>query len=70
MHLPNSAELSWFLSGMWAALFILKAGRSSQSGFFAVVALLVVAIGPALGLLYQDQLSQFSKRFQQELHSQ
>lgn len=58
MSLPDGAELAWFLSGMWAALFILRAGRASQSGFFAVVATLFVAAVPALGLLFEAQLGQ------------
>ena len=64
MNLPNGAELAWFLCGMWAALFILKAARSTHAGFFAVVALLVVAIAPAAGLLYEHQLSDLAKRMQ------
>lgn len=69
MHLPNGAEFAWFLSGMWAALFILRLSRSMHSGFFGVVALLVVAIMPALGLLYQHQLGEIAKRFQQEIRA-
>lgn len=64
MSLPNGAEFAWFLSGMWAALFILRAGRMSQSGFFAVVAMLVIAVVPALGLLFDSQLAEFAARVQ------
>ena len=49
---------------MWAALFILRAGRMWQSGFFAVVAMLVVAVVPALGLLFNTQLAEFAARVQ------
>ena len=69
MSLPTGAELAWFLSGMWAALFILRAGRMSQSGFFAVVAILVVAMLPALGLLFETQLGEFAARVQQVIHA-
>ena len=65
MSLRTGAELAWFLSGAWAVLFILRASRSTQSGFFAVAALLVVAVLPALGLLYESQLTEFAKRVQQ-----
>ena len=64
MSLPNGTELAWFLSGMWAALFILRAGRVSQSGFFAVVATLVVGALPSLGLLFETQLGEFAARVQ------
>jgi len=64
MNLPDGTEFAWFLSGMWAALFILRAGRMWQSGFFAVVAMLVVAIVPALGLLFNTQLADFAARVQ------
>ncbi len=69
MNLPNGAELAWFLCGMWAALFILKAARSTHAGFFAVVALLVVAVAPAAGLLYEHQLSDLAKRMQQAVRN-
>jgi hypothetical protein len=69
MNLPNGAELAWFLCGMWAALFILRAARSTHAGFFAVVALLVVAIAPAAGMLYERQLNEFVKRVQQVVHN-
>ncbi len=69
MNLPNGAEFGWFLSGMWATIFILRAGRSSHAGFFAVFLLLVVAIAPALGLLYQAQLNEFARQVQDVVHS-
>ena len=52
MILPNGTELAWFLSGMWATIFVLRAGRASQSGFFAVLATLVLAVLPAVGILF------------------
>jgi len=69
MSLPNGAELAWFLSGMWATIFILRAGRASHSGFFAVVAVLVLAIAPALGILFQEQLSHLAAAVAQAIHS-
>ena len=69
MSLPNGAELAWFLSGMWAALFILRAGRASRSGFFAMVATLVVAAAPALGLLFEQQLGQIAASVAAAIHS-
>jgi len=69
MILPNGTELAWFLSGMWATLFILRVGRASQSGFFAVVATLVLAIAPALGILFQEQLGQLAAAVSQAIHS-
>lgn len=68
MNLPDGAEFAWFLSGMWAALFILRAGRMSQAGFFAVVAMLVIAIVPALGLLFEAQLAEFAARVRAEIN--
>jgi hypothetical protein len=70
MHLPTGAEFAWFLSGMWATIFILRAGRSSHAGFFAVFALLIVAIAPAAGLLYQDQLGQIAQAVQGAVRAQ
>ena len=64
MNLPDGAQFAWFLCGMWAALFILRAGRMSQSGFFAVVAMLVIAVMPALGLLFEAQLAELAARAQ------
>ena len=64
MILPDGTELAWFLSGMWAALFILRAGRVSQSGFFAVVAMLVLAALPVLGLLFEPHLVDLGARIQ------
>jgi len=64
MHLPNGGEFAWFLSGMWATIFILRAGRSSHAGFFAVFGLLILAFLPAVGLLYQDQLNDFAAQVQ------
>lgn len=69
MNLPSGAELAWFLSGMWAALFILRARRASRSGFFAVVATLVVAAAPALGLLFQEQLGQVATSVAEAIRS-
>jgi hypothetical protein len=69
MSLPSGYELAWFLSGMWAAIFILRAGRVSQSGFFAVMASLVIAAVPALGLLFQDQLALIAASLSQALRS-
>jgi hypothetical protein len=69
MNLPDGAEFAWFLSGMWAVLFILRAGRMSQAGFFAVMAMLVVAIVPALGLLFEAQLAEFAARVQTVISS-
>lgn len=68
MSLPTGAELAWFLCGAWAVLFILRASRSTHSGFFAVVALLVIAVLPAVGLIYENQLTEFAKRVQQVMH--
>lgn len=69
MNLPDGGELAWFLSGMWATLFILRAGRVSQSGFFAVVATLVVGVLPALGLMFEAQLSEFATRVQDVINA-
>lgn len=68
MNLPDGAQFAWFLSGMWAALFILRAGRMWQAGFFAVVAMLVLAVVPALGLLFEAQLAEFAARVQAEIN--
>ena len=69
MILPNGTELAWFLSGMWATIFILRAGRASQSGFFAVLATLVLAVLPAVGILFQVQLGQLAAAVAQAIHS-
>jgi hypothetical protein len=69
MSLPNGAELAWFLSGMWATIFILRVGRVSSSGFFAVAATLVLAIAPAVGLLFETQLAQVATAVAQAIHS-
>jgi len=69
MTLPNGTELAWFLSGMWATIFIFRAGRASQSGFFAVLATLVLAIAPALGILFQAQLGQLATAVMHAIHS-
>jgi hypothetical protein len=69
MSLPNGAELAWFLSGMWAALFILRAGRAADSGFFAVIATLFVAAVPALGLLFETQLVQMAAMVQEAIRN-
>ena len=58
MSLPTGGEFAWFLCGMWAALFVLRVGRASESGFFSVVATLVLAVMPALALLFEAQLGQ------------
>jgi hypothetical protein len=69
MSLPNGAELAWFLSGMWATIFILRAGRASSSGFFAVAATLVLAVVPAIGLLFETQVTQVATAVAQAIHS-
>jgi len=69
ISLPSGAELAWFLSGMWAALFILRAGRAADSGFFGVLATLFVAVAPALGLLFEVQLGQLAVAVQQAIHA-
>ena len=69
MSLPTGAELAWFLSGMWAAVFIFRAGRMSQSGFFAVVATLVVGVMPALGLLFETQLAELGAKVQEVIRA-
>jgi len=69
MILPNGTELAWFLSGMWATIFVLRAGRASQSGFFAVLATLVLAVLPAVGILFQVQLGQVAAAVAQAIHS-
>jgi hypothetical protein len=69
MTLPNGTELAWFLSGMWATIFILRAGRASQSGFFAVLATLVLAVLPAIGILFQEQLGQLAAAVTHAIHS-
>jgi len=69
MTLPNGTEVAWFLCGMWASLFILRAGRASQSGFFAVMATLVLAVLPAIALLFQEQLGQLATAVAQAIHS-
>ena len=69
MTLPNGTELAWFLCGMWASLFILRAGRVSQSGFFAVAAALVLAVLPAIGLLFHEQIGQVAAAVAQAIHS-
>ena len=69
MNLPDGAEFAWFLSGMWAALFIFRAGRVPQSGFFAVVATLVIGVLPALGLMFEAQLGEFATRFQDAINA-
>lgn len=69
MNLPDGTEFAWFLSGMWATLFILRAGRMTQAGFFAVLAMLVVAVLPALGLLFEAQLTEFAARVQSVINA-
>lgn len=69
ISLPDGAEFAWFLSGMWAALFIFRAGRLSESGFFAVLAVLVVGAIPALGLLFEAQLAEFAARVQSVINA-
>ena len=69
MSLPNGGELAWFLSGMWAALFILRAGRNSQAGFFGVVATLFVALVLALGLLFENQIGEIAARVHQAIRT-
>lgn len=69
MILPDGTELAWFLSGMWAAVFILRAGRVSSSGFFAVVAMLVLAALPVLGLLFEPQLVELGARIQETIRA-
>ena len=56
MKVPDGSEIAWFVSGMWATFFVIRATRARGSGFFGIVALLVVGVAPALGLIFEKEL--------------